>query len=177
MEPRHPIAYFTMLEILTRVLALKDISKIQPVFLTGPDALKAGYTRAMMTLAKKEEEAEDGETDAKKEKSEDILAHGVHVGMWDKPVRKIVLNTKGRPQSDYIRTFAEEQHAVIEFWNEQTQRIENISRRERVNRLTHSEHWKKRIEKERENVPHESCWEHLYKIDNHHHHPDEMGFL
>jgi hypothetical protein len=47
MEAKSPIAYFTMLEILTRVLALSDISSIKPVFLTGPDALKHGYGRAL----------------------------------------------------------------------------------------------------------------------------------
>lgn len=47
MKPRHPIAYFTMLEILTRVSAMEDVSHIKPVFTTGPDALKHGYGKAL----------------------------------------------------------------------------------------------------------------------------------
>jgi hypothetical protein len=79
MEPNHPIAYFTMLEILTRVLALEDISDIHPVSLTGPEALRAGYRRAL-DLG---------------DKTDDIFASGVHKCKFSKLVRKISFRGKG----------------------------------------------------------------------------------
>ena len=48
MEPRHPIAYFTMQEVITRVLMLKNVHSPRVVFTTGPDALKHGFLKAMM---------------------------------------------------------------------------------------------------------------------------------
>jgi len=74
MEAEHPIAYFTMLEILKRVLALEDISVIKPVFLTGPDALKFGYGKVLWG------EGKEGQT---------IFDVGVHDGKFNKRVRKL----------------------------------------------------------------------------------------
>ena len=47
MEPRHPIAYYTMLEVLTRLLAKEDISDMKPVYVTGPTALRDGYMKCI----------------------------------------------------------------------------------------------------------------------------------
>jgi hypothetical protein len=85
MEPKHPIAYFTMLEILTRVLALEDISIIKPVFLTGPDALKHGYGKALNW----------GNT------TDDIFSSGVHVGKFSKLARKISFHKGDNVLSDW----------------------------------------------------------------------------
>jgi hypothetical protein len=47
MAPRHPIAYFTINEIIKRVLNLTNVLRPKLVFTTGPDALKHGYGQAM----------------------------------------------------------------------------------------------------------------------------------
>ena len=43
MEPKHPITYFSMFEILKRILAVETIEDFKPVFTTGPDPCKIGY--------------------------------------------------------------------------------------------------------------------------------------
>jgi hypothetical protein len=86
MEPKHPIAYFTMLEILTRVLALNDISSIKPVFLTGPEALKHGYMRAL-DLGNR---------------TDDIFSSGVHIGKFSKLTQKISFEKGDNLVSDWF---------------------------------------------------------------------------
>jgi hypothetical protein len=49
MSKGHPIAYFTVLEILKRLHDLGDVSNVKLVQTTGPDALKAGYIAALST--------------------------------------------------------------------------------------------------------------------------------
>ena len=46
MQPGHPAGYYTMLEILGRLLKMDNIANPKLVFSTGPDALKHGYARA-----------------------------------------------------------------------------------------------------------------------------------
>ena len=48
MEPRHPIAYYTMLQIHQRVLDLENVWLPKVVFVTGPDALKHGFAQAVI---------------------------------------------------------------------------------------------------------------------------------
>jgi len=45
LEPRHPIAYNTILEILKNVWNLEDIANPKVVFVTGPQALKIGFQK------------------------------------------------------------------------------------------------------------------------------------
>ena len=47
MEAKHPITYFTILEIQERVFGLENISKPKVVFVTGPHALKLGFGQAL----------------------------------------------------------------------------------------------------------------------------------
>jgi len=47
MEPKHPIAFYTMKQIIENVLRLNDIMRPRLVFTTGPMALRSGYGRAM----------------------------------------------------------------------------------------------------------------------------------
>jgi hypothetical protein len=138
MEPKHPIAYFTMLEILTRVLALEDISSIKPVFLTGPAALRSGYEKAFnRTLVKGED---------------DIFSLGVHDGKFSKQVRKL----KG-DKTDHVSHYMSEKVA----WGA----THKTTRKERSMRQLNITHWKIMIEKKKAEVAGGPCWDHLYKAD------------
>jgi mannosyltransferase OCH1-like enzyme len=139
MEPNHPIAYFTMFEILNRVLALQDISSIKPVFLTGPDALKHGYGRALDWT----------------KTTDDIYASGVHVGKFSKLVRKISFEG-GEKESDYVAGYTQDLVA----WNG----VQNITRQERVDKQLNSIHWSKMI-KVKAGIPRGPCWDQLYETD------------
>ena len=46
MTAGNPVGYFTVQEILSRILNLQDISTLRLVFLTGPELLKMGYRQA-----------------------------------------------------------------------------------------------------------------------------------
>ena len=48
MEPRHPIAYYTMLQVHQRVLDMPDVHKPKVIQITGPDALKHGFRQAVL---------------------------------------------------------------------------------------------------------------------------------
>ena len=49
MAAKHPIAYYTMQEIMRRLWDQADVSNVKVVFTTGPDLLKAGYAKAVCT--------------------------------------------------------------------------------------------------------------------------------
>jgi hypothetical protein len=74
MEPKHPVAYFTMLNIFKGLMALKDVSMVKLVFLTGPDALKFGYWRAL---------------DPKYETCKKTFTVGYHTGRYGKRIQKL----------------------------------------------------------------------------------------
>jgi hypothetical protein len=142
MEPNHPIAYFTMLEILTRILAMPDLSKIKPVFLTGPDALKTAYAKHFNW----QKDIHDKE--------------GPHHGKFNKKARKIVL----ADTINYVVGRLNHTIGDIVAWNSTL----NMSRAERTERLNGFEHWQKAIrhtksEREKYKGP---CWDYLYKMDN-----------
>ena len=44
MTSKHPIAYYTLLEIIRKVSKLQNVAKVRLVYTTGPDALKKGYS-------------------------------------------------------------------------------------------------------------------------------------
>uniref|UniRef100_A0A7S4N1V1 Uncharacterized protein n=1 Tax=Odontella aurita TaxID=265563 RepID=A0A7S4N1V1_9STRA len=71
MEPNHPIAFFTALEIFTRLLKLEDVSEVKLVFLTGPDAFKTGYSKVVL--------------------DKNLFEPGVHQAKYNKIVRKLPL--------------------------------------------------------------------------------------
>jgi mannosyltransferase OCH1-like enzyme len=47
MKPGHVVGYYTMMEILKRILEIPNIARPKVVFVTGPDALRHGYARAL----------------------------------------------------------------------------------------------------------------------------------
>jgi hypothetical protein len=144
MEPNHPISFFTMFEILNRVLALEDISSIKPVFLTGPDALKHGYGKAL-----------DWGKVLDRTKKDDIYASGVHACKFSKLVRKISFES-GEKEYDYVVGYTQDLVA----WNGG----QNITRQERINKQLKSIHWTKMI-KVKAGIPQGPCWDQLYKSD------------
>ena len=50
MIPGHPIAFNTLMQILTNLMGSDDVASIKPVFTTGPAVLKDVYTKLMGTL-------------------------------------------------------------------------------------------------------------------------------
>lgn len=140
MEPRHPIAYFTMLEILTRVLAMENVNAIRPVFLTGPDSLRAGYQKAM----KKENETEN------------IFADGVHHTKFGDTVRKIS-NKKNETFQDYVNYLRPKYLKWMHHGSHQEQR--------EILQQLNTTHWTHAVGKTRAKGSGGSCWEHLFKND------------
>jgi len=45
LEPKHPIAFHTIAQILTNLLEMPNIARPKLVFVTGPHALRAGYQK------------------------------------------------------------------------------------------------------------------------------------
>lgn len=136
MESRHPIAYFTMLEILTRVLAMEDISTVKPVFLTGPDALKFGYGKAMKFW-----------------NGSDIFEPGVHEGKFAKQIRKL-----GRKEAK-LEVFNTEWPEIVP-WNATV----NMTKQERANRLLDTQHWKQMVART-SGLATGPCWDNMYLRD------------
>jgi hypothetical protein len=143
MEPNHPIAYFTILEILTRVLAMPDISNIKPVFLTGPDALKFAYAKFL---------------DWGKDIFDD---ESTHRGKFNKTSRKIALpDSPNHVAGKLGHTFDD-----IVAWNSTF----NMTRKERTERLNGVVHWLtalQRTQRQRKQKYQEPCWDYLYEMDN-----------
>mmetsp|Transcript_26539 Transcript_26539/g.31309 ORF Transcript_26539/g.31309 Transcript_26539/m.31309 type:complete len:366 (+) Transcript_26539:60-1157(+) len=115
LEPNHPIAYFTILEIFKRLLALSDVSTVKLVFLTGPEALKRGYAEFMHGL-------EDYAT---------IFDGGTHTGMFGKVVRKLKTQKHFDISTD-----------IVPFPRNSTT-PEQIHVKERIEREMNTVHWTK----------------------------------
>ena len=71
MAPGNPVGYFTMHQILARLLKMENIAKPKLVFTTGPEALRQGYARAFYWDEEK------------------IYKDGIHHGMYNITARKI----------------------------------------------------------------------------------------
>eukprot|EP00580_Thalassiosira_gravida_P008842 CAMPEP_0201639904 /NCGR_PEP_ID=MMETSP0493-20130528/20596_1 /ASSEMBLY_ACC=CAM_ASM_000838 /TAXON_ID=420259 /ORGANISM="Thalassiosira gravida, Strain GMp14c1" /LENGTH=180 /DNA_ID=CAMNT_0048113461 /DNA_START=48 /DNA_END=590 /DNA_ORIENTATION=+ len=103
MEPKHPIAYYTMLRIFANLLELESIERPAVVFVTGPHALKFGYSEAI-----------GFRTDI------DILAEGVYKCKWGKTAKKI------SGGSDYVRQL--DMRGMVEWNGEKMTRKERMER-------------------------------------------------
>ena len=68
MAPNHPISFHTMLVIFENLLKLTNVSKVRLVHVTGPEALRQGYTTAIST----------GENDRGEEPFKQIFNLGIH---------------------------------------------------------------------------------------------------
>jgi hypothetical protein len=143
MEPNHPIAYFTMLEILTRVLKMPNLSHIDPVFLTGSEALKQAYGEFLNW-------------------QKDIMNRkGRFIGTFNKTARKI----PAKYTTNFVKGGLGATFGDIVAWNSTL----NMSRAERTERLNGVEHWSKMVyhkEKELKKYHQGTCWDYLYMMDN-----------
>jgi hypothetical protein len=143
MEPNHPIAYFTILEILTRVLAMPSLADIKPVFLTGPDALKHAYGHFLSW------------------KTDIFETEGPHHGRFNKTARKI----DRQNSDDSVRGHLGDTFHDIVAWNSKL----NMTRMRRTEILNGVVHWPSKLlqtKSDREQFTDVPCWDYLYKMDN-----------
>lgn len=139
MEPKHPVAYYTILEIFLRLQQLESIERPHVVFVTGPDALKFGYGHASL-----------GRT---VEGGPDIFAPGTHRCKWNKTVTKL-------PRGEYVNQL--DMEGKVD-WNE-TSTI-RITRKEKINRHHGMLHWLD--ERNSKIVEFDgSCMDYLYSLDH-----------
>jgi len=136
MEPNHPILYHTMLIILEQLVHLADVSQVKLVFVTGPDALKKGYTTVIST-------GNGGEEPYKQ-----IFNTGIHklrIPYPDKIVRKLKYAYLKTPDSISSRDTTT-----------------NTTRKERVEKDMNTTHWLVHLASNRKNVQRGMCIDHLY---------------
>lgn len=145
MESNHPIAYHTMLQIFSNLLELKDVSLVKLVKLTGPEALRRGYSIFLENSDRK-----------------DIYGNGTHTGKLGKVVRKITYeNMKlGYVLDRYVVMNLGEK---VPFPRNSTTLI---TRQERIEIEMKTTHWKEVVKKERRGMRRGKCTDHLYMNDN-----------
>eukprot|EP00804_Cyclotella_cryptica_P026877 CCRYP_017591-RA/>CCRYP_017591-RA protein AED:0.23 eAED:0.24 QI:172/0/0.33/1/0/0/3/0/330 len=117
MEPKHPVGYYTVHEILKRLQDLKTLEKPNVVFVTGPDALKHGYGNALGWPS-------------------NLFEEGTHKSKkFNKTATK-----KRHPDSSTINPNILDMGKIVP-WNE----TENVTRRERIERQSGIVHWTKQV--------------------------------
>ncbi|KAL3933544.1 MAG: hypothetical protein SGARI_003682 [Bacillariaceae sp.] len=153
MAPKHPIAYFTILEIMKRLTELKDVSAIKVVFTTGPDLLKHGYWNALVT-------AEDYDK---------VYDHGLHKSaLIDGAIRKL-------PGTDYAGGYDD---TLVPYPRNHTGEDDytNITKKDRVHKEMSTVHWKTLMQETKHEKPNGSCQEYLYWHDWNATHVMEKGY-
>jgi len=138
LEAHHPISYFTMREIFKRLLEMEDVSVARLVFLTGPEALKSGYSSFMKQGT---------------EPHKHIFDAGVHTGMLGKQFRKL--------EYKYVTSNKQE---MVPYPRNATNAT-MIKRGERIEKEMNTVHWGK-IVKRTSTGNGTSCWSSLYMLDN-----------
>lgn len=130
--PKSPIAYEWVVEICKRLLDQDDVSKGKLVFLTGPDALKFGYTHGLGHV-------EDYAT---------IFNIGDHKCKFCKgPVKKL-------PVSNYVDNTGGVQ---APYPRNSTNSADMTTVKERIKIELKTKHWTEQINEIRGTKPHESC--------------------
>ena len=150
MEPKHPIAYFSMFEILKRIVAVETIEDFRPVFTTGPEPCRDGYVNFL---------------EGNGEKKEEIFKIGVHVAaerFGNRTVRKL-----HREGGEYLRKNLGDTFDDMVDYTDTNGATFKITRKERSQRQSGALHWKKLIENRRMDVgkPRGRCLDLLYKLD------------
>lgn len=139
MEPKHPIAYYTIFEIYLRLIKLDSIERPSVVFVTGPDAVKFGYGRASLAWTVKG--------------GPDVFLPGTHQCKWNKTVTKL-------PRSGYVDQLNMKETVD---WNE-TSTIK-MTRKDKINRHHGMQHWLD--EKNNKKIEFDgSCIDYLYSLDH-----------
>jgi hypothetical protein len=139
MEARHPVAYFTIIEIFKRLSELKKIEAPRVVFVTGPEALKFGYGNAMV----------DWDKDGMSVFDENV----VHACKFNKTARKVP-----NKNSRHVGTINMDE-AVM--WNATL----NVTRRQRIEWQHGVKHWSYQQDKE-EGRFEGACLDYLYELEN-----------
>jgi hypothetical protein len=140
-EPRHPMMYMAMNQIISNVLNMKHIFKPKVVFVTGPMAVKNAYA-----LFHYEEALEDKMR---------IFEGGVHTGMHGKKTKKI-----GKAALPFITS--KYNYAEIVPFNATL----NITRGERIVMESDVMHWTKKVFKSSKVAASKiSCKDYLKKLD------------
>ena len=139
MEPEHPIAVFTVQIILRNVMDLQSLRSPNLVFVTGPDAFKAGYLTYFKGSGPK----------LKRQENWKWLDPGIHKGFMNKSVHK----TK---EWNWLNPFGGD---TVEYGGF------NMSKKERAIRIGGTIHWRKEITKNNGKQDF-SCKEYLYRLDH-----------
>ncbi|CAB9517527.1 glycosyltransferase [Seminavis robusta] len=140
MIPTHPIAYFTLYEIMARLRALDNLATVKVVFVTGPDALKHGYGQALSWGF-----VPNGP-------KVDIFQAGTHVGYHNKTATKVA-------RSD-VYTIPGGMNELVPHNGTM------ISKKERLHLQSGIIHW---AYMDRSNVYQGSCIQYLYDLDHEDH--------
>mmetsp|Transcript_5300 Transcript_5300/g.11298 ORF Transcript_5300/g.11298 Transcript_5300/m.11298 type:complete len:380 (-) Transcript_5300:115-1254(-) len=142
MEPKHPIAFFTIHEIFKRLHKLEKIERPKIVKTTGPDALKHGYGNAL------EWEKKWG----------DIWVPGKYQCKFNKTVTKFAERKGDIKHGPYwIRRI---DFDTVVPWNA----TENITKRERIERQSGVVHWTKEAYR-KSTLFDGSCMDYLYALE------------
>ena len=154
MEPNHPIMYHTMLIILNNLLELKDVSQVKLVFVTGPEALKKGYTTVIST------------GDGGEEPYKQIFNTGIHRLRKPYPNNTLVQKFK----NDGYGYQNKLDKMLVPYRMPTTTNSSNstntttimITKKERIKKETNTSHWKQIIYETKNNVSSGMCIDHLY---------------
>jgi len=151
MEARHPIAYFSMYEILKRLVAVEDVADFKPVFTTGPDPCKIGYAIFL---------------EGNGEPYEAIYGVGVHVAaerFGNRTVRKLE-----REGGNYLRKHLGHTFDDLVEWTDEGGTTHKITRKERTEKQSGALHWKELVRQRRffeTDKPRGRCLDLLYQLD------------
>lgn len=158
IEPNHPILFHTMMRIFQNLSKLKDVSKVKLVFLTGPDALKHGYSMAIST------------GDGGEEPYQQVLTPGVHktrptiYSSEQKIVRKLVMkNYLYTNIFDLVPLHRNDTTTTTERNDGDESEVVMVKQRERINKEMKTQHWSDQIFRNRKNATHGACMDLLYK--------------
>ena len=146
MEPKHPIAYYTMYRIFEKLqLELTEIERPQVVFVTGPNVLKIGYSDCL-----------GWKTNIGRGK-DDLFASGTHQCKWGKTVKKLA---KDKETDKYITQL--DMKEMVESPKDPTIKVTRKQRNEWLNGVKHwvDEKNSKKIEFDG------SCMDYLYSLDH-----------
>jgi len=139
MEPKHPIAVFTIQTILNNLLNMRSMRRPKVVFVTGPGAFGDGYISYMRLAYPNKSE-------------EELLLPGVYKGFMNKQIHK---EPGGRPWN-WLNPVGSE---IIEHEGF------NITRKERASQISGLHHWSKKVYWNRFGEDF-SCREYLYRLEH-----------
>ena len=179
MTPGNPVGYYTIQEILSRILDLQDISKLKLVFLSGPELLKMGYRQAFYDPAAADNNTNNNDASTKVVRRDFVVfEEGRHYtakynitafksGKYEEDRQRFGVYT-----SDHDTILLEEperigsQHSNTSS-SEDTKFHNTTTRREKIQQDTGIFHWQKERDKvaQREDLQGLTCREYLYRLE------------